>query len=106
MRFNGESVQVMGKGEARTVPGFHLDGWLVGDYNDQDNPYYITDESDGSSCFIACEEDSPLEEVKDQIKELQQKEVKEIIFPGVEYGPEVRVNIEDYPKSVTFTRVS
>lgn len=38
MRFDGESVQVMGKGEARTVPGFHLDGWLVGDYNDQDNP--------------------------------------------------------------------
>ena len=105
--FNGDSVQAMKKDEARTVPGFHLDYWLIGDYNDQDNPYYVCDESDGSSCFINCGKDSSLGTVDSQIKELQKtKAVKEIIFPEVEYGPEVRVNIKDYPKSVTFTRTS
>lgn len=102
---NGETLKNMKKGEEISAPGFRLGFWLMGDYNDQDNPYY--DESDGSSCFVICEADAALEEVESQIKELQKtKRVKEIIFPEVDYGPEVRVNIVDYPKSVTFKRTS
>lgn len=100
---NGETIIAMKSGEDRTTSGFHLDYWLIGDYNDQDNPYYIYD---GVTRLINCEDILLQSVAKVRIEELQSKGVKEIIFPATDTDPEVTVNIVDYPKSVTFTRIT
>lgn len=100
---NGETLLAMKKCEERSAIGLQLDYWLIGDYNDQDNPYYIYE---GSEWHINCVDLLESGDAKARIGELVTRGVKEIIFPATDTDPEVKVNIVDYPKSVTFTRTT